>query len=422
MPVNKRRFVSFDLLSESNLARHDVAHCAAHMKNGERCTTQLKSDAITRVGALHGKLTSSDGSAIDDETMEALLEQVARLAICGRQNNKRAKGVIEAAVEQWKSELLESQAYVNNHKDSSKLIFTPYKTSIDDDKIAEELNELVDTDIAGKLIAGGWKHDRGFLYIIKINEAPGMFKLGYTNDVGRRASEHTKCYPGASEGIFFRCPNALRFESILKMEFAQNRYKHECKTCKGVKEHTEWFKVDLKDFQQRVKVWCKFAEGICDDENRSQVAVPLAGFSQDPDRWYKLVQGYIELWKGKSSLSEPNTPEPSFVEEENAIEPRENSNLTGEDDLESVPPLSPPSSAPGSPGDCYSDPPTPPPVKRSPSAKPPPFPPLDTSRASQIDPPEEYFSAVEKMPDPEDPDFWCQASDRHPLDTPINPV
>ncbi|KAL4965813.1 GIY-YIG nuclease family protein [Aspergillus stella-maris] len=461
MPITKRRFVPFDLLCESILSQ-DVTRCAAHMNNGERCTTKLTRSTVDYIAQLYMDITTNDGAAIDDEEGETLLNEVARFAICGRQNNERAKGVVEAAVEQWKSELRGSQtatsdspvspeetvietpfasdnpseslsedlcdgfetlsiaqprtppqtpprnanAHVDNHNDSCKEDCTPYKIAIDDGKVIRELKDaILESKTAGKPIPGGWKHDEDNLYIIESRDVQGMYKVGNSRETTRRFRTHSKCFD-SFETRQIKCPNAPRFERILQLELVENRYRRKCHRCKCT-EHTELFKSDYEALYQRIRVWCEFANDIRDDEKRSQVTVPDARLSFDPDRWYKWAQGYVLLWRGKSSLSQLNTPEPSFVEEDSIIEAGRKGNLHPDDDLESVPPLSPPSSAPSTPGDCYSDPPTPSPAERSRSGKPPALPRISTSTAWQIESPEQFYSAVEKMPQVEYPDLWC---------------
>ncbi|KAL4793040.1 hypothetical protein BDV19DRAFT_232772 [Aspergillus venezuelensis] len=490
MPVTKRRFVSFDFLCESILSQ-DVTQCAAYMNNGERCTTKLPRNAVGYIARVYTEITTNDRAAIDDEARETLLKEVAKFSICGRQNNERAKGVVEAAVEQWKSELRESQtttpdspvspaetvfeasleqpletslegvpddlwnnsseslsedlcdgfqtlsiaqprtppqtpprnsnAHVNNHSDSCKSGYIPYRIAIDDRKVIKELNRaILESETAGKPIPWGWKHDKDKLYIVEFRDVQGMYKVGNSRDTERRFSAHSKCFD-SFETREINCPNAPRFERVLQLELVENRYKRTCDRCKGT-EHTELFKSDYEVLYQRVRIWCEFANGIRDDEKRSQVTVPDDRLSFDPDRWYKWAQGYVRLWRGKSSSSRLNTPEPSFVEEDNIIEAGRRGNLHPDDDLESVPPLSPPSSAPSSPGDCYSGPPTPSPPERSPSVKTSALPQIDTSTALSIESPEEFYTPVEKMPQPKDRDFWRQDSGRLPHDKPKRPV
>ncbi|KAB8238231.1 GIY-YIG nuclease family protein [Aspergillus alliaceus] len=408
MPAKERYFIPFRHLSPS-LPEY-TAECAAHKNNGKRCTSMVQSHNIPEINRLHARLQISYETTNNDERREEMLRKLAKLTICGHQT--RVDGVIEAAVHQWNFELqpqdgaavsLETpprnvNAQSNDDKGSSKLKFTPYqKTNIDKpvaDALSHELDRMVDRNIGQKIITHDWKHERDYLYIFECEEAEGMCKLGRTYDLSRRASEHEKCYPNLTQRWSLYCPNAEVFERVVQLEFSRHRYKHECLKCNVT--HTEWFKTDIDDIYQRVKVWCQFSKGLQSHEKRSQVSVPVPGFSSDPDRWYKWAQKWVQLWDEKVSHTEPNTSGKSVVD--NVIVTGEDLNL--DDDAESVPGLSPSSSAPGAPDDDYSDPPTPTPIERSRNGKPILGQRLIIPAASPSVSPEVYWTPAESMSTP----------------------
>jgi hypothetical protein len=408
MPVKERYFIPFRLLSP--LHPEYTAECPAHKKDGKRCKSKLERRAIPLINRLHARLQNSYETTIDDETRQEMLRELASLTICGHQT--KLNGIIEAAVHQWNSELqpqdgaavsLETpprnvNAQSNDDEGSSKLEFTPYHTTKIDklvaDELSHELDRMMDRRISQKFITRNWKDGRDYLYIFECEEVEGMCKLGRTYDLSRRASEHEKCYPNLTQRRSLYCPNSEVVERVVQLEFTQHRYKHECLKCNTT--HTEWFKTDLDDIYQRVKVWCQFSRGLQSREKRSQVSVPLPGFSSDPDRWYKWAQKWVQLWDKKVSHSEPNTSGKSVVD--NAIVTEEYLNL--DDDAESVPGLSPSSSARGTPDDDYSDPPTPTPIERSRNGKPILGQRLIIPAASSSVSSEVYWTPVESMSTP----------------------
>ncbi|KAE8156784.1 hypothetical protein BDV40DRAFT_280304 [Aspergillus tamarii] len=234
-----------------------------------------------------------------------------------------------------------------------------------------------------------------------------MCKLGRTRDLSRRASEHEKCYPNLTQRCSLYCPNSAVFEKVVQLEFTQHRYQHECLKCNAA--HTEWFKADLSDMYQRVKVWCQFSKGFQSLDKRSQASLPFPGLSSDPDRWYKWAQKYVQLWDKELPHSEPNTPGKANVN---------NDIVTGDDDAESMPGLSPSSSASGTPDDDYSDPPTPTPIERSRNAKSTSLQRLIIPPASPSMPSEPYWTAVESMATPKGRIFFPRVPGEYP-DSPV---
>ncbi|KAA8650144.1 hypothetical protein EYZ11_009793 [Aspergillus tanneri] len=352
-----------------------------------------------------------------------MLRELATLTLCGR--HRRSYGIIEAAVHQWSSELQPQDsaavslgtpprnvnAQSSDDEGSSKLEFTPYQTKIDKlvrDELSHELR-MIDRRISQEFITHNWNDKRDYLYIFECEEAEGMCKLGRSDNLSRRASEHKKCYPNLTQRCSFYCPNSKVFETVLKLEFTQHRYKHKCLKCNAT--HTEWFKTDFDNIYQRVKVWCLFSKGLQSPENRSKVSVPLPGFSSDPDRWYKWAQKSVQRWDKIVSHSEPNNSGKSVVD--NAIVTGEDLNL--DDDAESVPGLSPSSSAPGTPDDDYSDPPTPTPIERSRNGKPILGQRLIIPAASPSVSPEVYWTPVESMSTPKGRVLFPSISGAYPV-------
>ncbi|KAL4934941.1 hypothetical protein BDV06DRAFT_234886 [Aspergillus oleicola] len=411
MSTKERRFIPFHLLLPSH--PDFTAECAAHKNDDGRCTSKLKIGAITRIDELHSKLQSNDKTAHDHETREELLRELADLAICGHQ--KRLGGIMEAAVEQWNSELLppgnaadipditpetplqNANAQSRDKARSSMLVFTPYKPpkideKLNTDKPSHELDLWTDRKIIEKLAKCDWKNEKDYLYIFQCDQAPGMCKVGRTIDDSRRADEHKKCYANIEQRRVISCPNAEVFETVMQAVFRRHRYEHFCGQCN--RTHTEWFKLDIDVVFQHIQVWCQFSKHIQNPEKRCQVKISLPGSSQDPDRWYKWAQDLIQSWKERELPSQPNTSDKPFVIVDNAVYAVRDPNA--KDDVESVPGLSPPSSAFASPRDDDSDPPTPTPTERSRDGKRM-LQPLSTRTASRSVSSKAYFTPVERI-------------------------
>ncbi|KAL2819833.1 hypothetical protein BJX63DRAFT_363617 [Aspergillus granulosus] len=399
MPPKERHFVPFRLLSPSHPDYTD--ECSAYKTDGKRCRSKVQRRAIDRIRKLH---TEVQNSTVDEETIEDKLGQLATITICGHQF--RSPGIIEAAVEQWKSELQalenatvrpdtpprEANAASNKDEGRPKLVFTPHKTFDVDRLLSRELDQIMDRRISQKFNNCDWKDERDYLYIFECEEAEGMCKFGRTFKLSRRASEHEKCYPFLTQRWEHHCPNSKVFERVVQLELAERRYKHECRECNGT--HTEWFKIGLEEMKQRVKVWCRFSRRLQERERRLQLTIPLSGFSVDPDRWYNWAREWVRKWDEEAPQPEPNTPGNSSVD--SAIPNGDNFN--GDDDAQSVPGLSPPSSVPGTPDDDYSNPPTPTPLERSRNEKPSLRGPRLTIVASSMSvAPEVYWTPVETM-------------------------
>ncbi|KAE8382399.1 hypothetical protein BDV26DRAFT_299356 [Aspergillus bertholletiae] len=405
MPVKEKSVVPFRFLS--SLHPQFTAVCAAHKPNGERCTSTLPSP-ISLIDKLHARLQESYETPIDAETREQLLREFASLTICGHQ--KRSDETLEAATRQWNSELqpqdiaavgLETplrkvNTQSSNDGASAKLQFTPYQTKTDKlikDELFHKLDGEMDRRISEKPIGHDWKNKRDYLYIFECEEAEGMCKLGRTSDLSRRASEHEKCYPNLTQRSCIYCPNSKVFEKVIQLECTQHRYKHKCLRCNVT--HTEWFKTDLEDLYQRVKIWSKFSQGLQSPEKRSQVSIPLFT-SSDPDRWYNWAHRWVQSWDTEVPDSEPNTSSKSVAV--NATGTGKDQDLDG--DAESVPGLSPSGSAPEMPDDDYSDPPTPTPIERSRNGKPVLGQHLIIPDASPSVSPEVFWTPVENMATP----------------------
>ncbi|KAE8416201.1 hypothetical protein BDV36DRAFT_260856 [Aspergillus pseudocaelatus] len=425
MPAKKKSFIPFHLLLSSD---PEHTQCAAYTDGGNRCSSKapglkvpsLEQPNICRINELHAELQKSYEAKIDYERRKDMLMELAKLTICGRQKNK-----IDAAVPQWNAELqsqdsatvsLETpprnvNAQSNNDKGSSKLEFTPCQPAEIDELVGGELNQeldrIIDRKISQNFITHNWKDHRDHLYIFQCEEAEGMCRLGRTRNPSRRASEHEKCYPNLTQQRCLHCPNSKVFERVVQLELTQYRYKHECLTCNAI--HTEWFKADINDIYQRVEVWCQFSKGFQSIDKRSQVSIPVPGFSADPDRWLKWAQEYVQSWDKEVVHSEPNISGKSVVD---------NDIVTGDDDAESMPGLSPSSSASEAPDGDYSDPPTPTPIERSRNAKSTSVHRLIIPPASPSVLPEAYYSAVEIMPTP----TGCGPLPRVPGEFPDSPV
>ncbi|KAE8339456.1 hypothetical protein BDV24DRAFT_75554 [Aspergillus arachidicola] len=418
MPTSKKSFIPFRLLLPSH---PEYTECAAYTKEGKRCSSKLHD--ISGINKLHAALHNSYKTTIEDETREDMLKKLAGLTICGWQKSK--SGYIEAAVHQWNVELQRQDsaavslqtpprnvnAQSHDDKGSPKWEFTPYQTAEIDKlvrgELTEELNRLINGRITQNFMTHNWKNERDYLYIFECEEAEGLCKLGRTGNLPRRASQHEKCYPNLMERWCLYCPNSTVFEKVVQLEFARHRYKHACLKCNVT--HTEWFKADFDDIYQHVKVWCQFSQGLQSPEKRSQVSIPLFfEFPSDPDRWYKWAQGYVQSWDNKMSPSEPNTSGKSFVDQDN---------VTVDDDAESIPGLSPSSSASGTPDDDYCDPPTPTPIERSRNTKPTLKQGLIIPAASLSVSHEAFWTPVESMSTPKDRVLF-----RVPGEYPVSPV
>ncbi|KAL4869228.1 hypothetical protein BDV12DRAFT_208665 [Aspergillus spectabilis] len=409
MPAKVRNFIPFHLLSP--LHPEYIAECSAHKNDGERCTSKLGKPTIPLINRLYTRLQNSYKSMNNDETRKEMLRELAMLTICGHQS--KSEGTIEAAVHQWNSELqpqdsaavgLETpprnvNTQLNDDEGSSKLEFTPYQSTkkIDRlvaDELSHELDRMMDRKISQKFITRDWKDERDYLYIFECEGAEGMCKVGHTRNLSRRASEQERCYPDTVQRWSLYCPNAEVFERVVQVEFAHHRYQHECPKCKTT--HTEWFKAPVDDLRERVKVWSQFSRGLQSHDKRSRVEIPLPGFSSDPDRWYKWALKWVQLWEEKIPVSEPNASGKPVVD--NATVTGKELNL--DDDAESVPGLSPPSSAPGMPDDDFSGPPTPTPSARSRNGKQILRQPLIIPAASLSDSPDVFLTPVEDMSTP----------------------
>ncbi|KAL2839648.1 hypothetical protein BJY01DRAFT_219117 [Aspergillus pseudoustus] len=401
MPAKPRRFVQFCLLSPSH--PEFTAKCSAHKNDGDPCTSSVwRKGLASKLETLHAR---AQESTADEKTIEDTLRELARLTICGYQ--QRSYGAIEAAVQQWRSELLaqdnatihpntpENAAIETNENErSDKLIFTPFETPDVDILLSRELDRIMDRTISRKINNCNWKDKRDHLYIFACEEAEGMCKLGRTLDLSRRASQHEKCYPHLVERWSLYCPNAKVFERVVQLEFSQRRYQHKCPKCKVT--HTEWFKADLEGMYQRVKTWCKFSCGLEKDERRQQLTIPLAGFSSDPDRWYTWAQKWLHKWDEEKSQSEPKTPVMSAVDSDIVT----GDNLNIDDDAQSVPGLSPSCSTPGTLEDDYDGPPTPTPVVRPRKERSRPRVVIPTTSEPEL--PEVFLTPVETMVTPQD--------------------
>ncbi|OGM49752.1 hypothetical protein ABOM_001828 [Aspergillus bombycis] len=400
MATKQTYFIPFDHL----LPGEYTGQCAAYKINGkDRCRSNPR-PSITAIKKLHKELQDSYRTGIDDDERETKLKKLAELTICGIQK-KRIAGAIEDAIRQWNSELKMQNspavspatparnfnAQSKEDEGSSKLVFTPYKSANMDKYVADKLDQMADRKISTKSTTDSNKEKRDHLYIFECEDAKGMCKLGYSSNLSRRAREHEKCYPNVTERRSIYCPNADLFERVIQCELTQDRYKHKCGQCNTT--HTEWFKADLDELYQRVKVWCRFSLGFQDPEKRVNVRIPSPGFSSDPDRWYKWAQEWVQFWENPVLHSMPNTPGKPVVN--NAIVALEELNL--EDDIESVPGLSPSSSASGMPDDDYIDPPTPTPIARSRNGKPVLGERLIIPAGSPSVYPEEYWTPVESM-------------------------
>jgi hypothetical protein len=404
MAAKSRRFVPFRLLSPSH--PEYTRECSAHKNDGKRCTSKVPERAIDEIRELHGRVQES---TLDDDAIADILRKLARLTICGRQ--LRSAGTVEGAVKQWRAELQAEddgtdrpntplgnvKAEVEESEKSPQLTFTPYQTTDVDTLLAREFDQLIDRRISQKFNSREWRDERDHLYVFECEEAKGMCKLGRTKNLSRRASQHDKCYPLLTERWSLYCPNAEVFEKVVQLEFSQRRYQHVCSVCS--KTHTEWFKANLEEMVGRLKLWCEFSCHLQTREKRLQLTLPLAGGSPAPDRWYRWAQGWVRTWDEHDSQTAPNTPDGSSVD--NAIMIIDDPDI--DDDAHSVPGLSPSGSAPGTPDDEYNDPPTPTPVERSWSGKPPLRPRLDIRTVSQSVLDDTYYTPVETMATPKGP-------------------
>ncbi|KAL2833785.1 T5orf172 domain-containing protein [Aspergillus cavernicola] len=373
MPVKENVFVPFRLLSPSD--PEYKADCPAKTGNGSRCKSRLQKCNIPQINELLAKLQDSHENTIEDETREDTLREIARLSICGHQ-----KKSIEAAVRQWIAEI-QSQAshsvglrtpprnvnaQLKDNGGGSKLEFTPYRRK-EIETVANELSRkldlIMDENISVELLKhiGDWKAERGHLYVFECEGAEGMYKVGRTTRVRKRGAEQEKCYPRLVERRSIYCPNAELFERLVHLEFAQHRYQHKCVHCNQT--HTEWFKTPYDDIVGRILLWSRFSQDLQSGDTfakLSQVTIPLPGASSDPDRWYRWVLKWVELWTEKSPVPESNPSEESVVNKTNGIE-----DLEPDEDAAWGPGLSPSSSGPGIPGDDFTDPPTPTPSVRT---------------------------------------------------------
>ncbi|KAL3486347.1 hypothetical protein BJX62DRAFT_246882 [Aspergillus germanicus] len=404
MPTESLRFVAFRALS--HLHSEYTGKCAAHQKDGKRCRSQVPrggKHAIARSRELHIK---AQDRTLDEDSIADMLGELASLTICGLQ--RRSAGVIEAAVKQWKDELEAEDDEISrpntpsgdddtaseDSEERAQFIFTSYQTYDVDTLLTREIDQLIDRRISQKFNSRDWNGERDHLYVFECERAAGMCKLGRTQNLSRRASQHDRCYPLLTQRWSFHCPNAEVFEKVVQLEFSHRRYQHTCLECG--KTHIEWFKAGLEEIVTRVKVWCQLSCHLQSREKRAQLALPLAGVSDDPDRWYKWAQGWVQTWDRHDSHSAPKTPDRSTTS--NAIMTANDSNI--DDDVQSVPGLSPSNSAPGTPEGDYDDPPTPTPIGRSRSGRPSLKPQLAILTASQSAPNETYYTPVETMPTP----------------------
>jgi hypothetical protein len=354
-------------------------------------------------------------SAPDDKSMQDMLRELAALTICGHQ--LRCAGIIEAAVEQWKSELeaqdvpedetsnpstrpRDTLAGSDDEEESSQLMFTPYQTFDVDRLLAREFDQIMDRRISQKFNNRDWNDRRDYLYIFECEEAKGMCKLGRTSNPPRRARDQEKCYRRLRQRWTLYCPNSEVFERVVQLELAERRYQHECRSC--TKTHTEWFKADLEEMVKRAKVWCQLSCHLQTCQKRLQLTLPLAGVSSDPDRWYKWAQRWVQTWDDYDSQAAQETPDRSVINHTRTAD----ASLDIDNDTQSVPGLSPSSSSPGTPDDDYSVPPTPTPIHRSRNQRPPLGPRLaiPTELEPKVD--EVYWTPVETMATPGGPTLF----------------
>lgn len=343
--------------------------------------------------------------------------ELAALTICGHQKNSRT-----AAVQQWKSELqLQDSAAASQEspprndnaspfddRESSELEFTSYQITTDEgikkmlscilDPQDPEMNRSRRESPTARNRSE--MHGHSYIYISKCEEAESVCMLGHSGECHPKTKDQEKCFPNPTVQWMHPCPDPGVFERVVQLELTQHRYSHKCPRCN--KSHREWFKTNLDSFVQRLTVWCLFSKGLQSSEKRSQVNVPRPGFSRDPNRWYKWAQKHVQEWDIEVSHSEPNTLSKSVVD--SAVLAGESlSRLNLDDDAESVPELSPPSSsALGSSDDDNIDPPTPTPIERSRNGKPILVQrlaiPATSAAASPVASPDVYSTPVESMP------------------------
>lgn len=418
MSTTNNHFIPFHHLSPS--PPKYAEQCRAYKRNAERCTTNLKKDDCPEIEHLLGCLQNSHETTIDaelNEISENMWTELAALTICGHQKNSRT-----AAVQQWKSELQlqrtaaasqessprNDNAPLFDDKESSELESTPYQITTDKgiektlSCILGPQNPEMNRSSRESTTARNRTemHGQSYIYISECEEAEGVYKLGHSGGCHPRIKDQEKCFPNLTIEWMHWCPDPDVFERVVQLELTQHRYNHKCPRCN--RSHREWFKTSLDSFVQRLTVWCLFSKGLQSSEKRSQVNVPSPGFSRDPDRWYKWAQELVQEWDIEVSHSEPNPLSKSVVD--SVVLAGESFNyLTLNDDAESVPDLSPPSSsALGSSDDDNIDPPIPAPIERSQNGKPilgqRLIIPATSAASSPVASPDVYSTPVESMP------------------------
>ncbi|KAL2829911.1 hypothetical protein BJY01DRAFT_254817 [Aspergillus pseudoustus] len=306
------RFVELRVITASEAYSNDQRRCGfLSSPGGCRWKTTIP-PRVARLRELHDKLYSDDD--FDSADRPSILRQIAENCLCDVHNTNKN---LAAAANQWENEIepetrpalpLTPNPKTNRGHKQIQFKCSPVtkKRSEDPKKVdARVRHVLADSiEIQDKTAT--------HLYVFSYEGAPGLYKVGVTNNPDRRSEEHEKCYPGHTGHYSASCPNARLFERVIHAELTQYQRCHTCTRCRTKpKQHVEWFEAPLDLIRKVVLAWSLYALGLYDnglslDANHQRL--PLRGFSDRPDRWHRWALGEAQRWMDENPSPAPSLP------------------------------------------------------------------------------------------------------------------
>ncbi|KAJ5599942.1 hypothetical protein N7450_001009 [Penicillium hetheringtonii] len=164
------------------------------------------------------------------------------------------------------------------------------------------------------------KNDKtpGYVYIISLDDSPGLFKVGYsTKTTEERFRVHRKCHTNITLINETPTPWVSRIEKLVHAELSQSHH-HQSRKCQCGRAHKEIFASDLKEIKESLFKWINFFMENTDPYNedgtlKEDIVLPRPygrewrmSSTSTPTRKAQQMQGEYTKEKGTSTPETPN--------------------------------------------------------------------------------------------------------------------
>ena len=135
---------------------------------------------------------------------------------------------------------------------SSPIHYTPIARNTSPERIKESVIKIMKQPTN--------KNDKtpGYVYIISLDDSPGLFKVGYsTKTTEERFRVHRKCHTNITLINETPTPWVSRIEKLVHAEPSQSHH-HQSRKCQCGRAHKEIFASDLKEIKESLFKWINF--------------------------------------------------------------------------------------------------------------------------------------------------------------------